>query len=295
VKITASLVKELRETTGAGMMDCKKALTATDGDMQKAIDWLREKGIAKAAKKAGRIAAEGLTRVLADGNKAVIVEVNTETDFVAINETFLALLDKTAETLLASNAKNVEEASKLLVDGITLADAFTNATATIGEKISLRRFELVEKASTDAFGLYMHNKGKISALVVLEGTNDETLAKQFAMQLSAMKPQFINKDEMPTELVEHERQIIIKNMENDASLAGKPEKVINGIVSGRLSKVLQDYCLDDQVFIIDGKVKCKEILKQHNAKCVKMIRYEAGEGIEKKVEDFADEVAKIVA
>jgi len=290
MKITASMVKELRDATAAGMMDCKKALTETDGDMAKAIDWLREKGIAKAAKKAGRIAAEGLSRVLVDGNKAVIVEVNSETDFVAKNTQFLELMDKVATTLLNSGVTTLEDALKVNVDGNTLELLLVNATATIGEKISLRRFEVVEKSDSDVFGSYMHQGGRISALVTLtEGASAE-FGKQMAMQVASMNPTYLDRSTVPAEIIAHEKSIITKNMEADESLAGKPEKVLVGIVEGRLSKSLQDMCLLDQVYFLDGKAKCAKVIKENNTSVVNFVRYEVGEGIEKKSEDFAAEV-----
>ena len=201
--ITAVQVKELREKTGAGMLDCKNALNATDGDMEKAIDWLREKGIAKSVKKASRIAAEGLSKVLVEGNKGCLVEVNSETDFVAKNEQFLKLVDTACKTILASNATTNEEALALPVDGKTLNDLFIDATATIGEKIVLRRFALVEKSDSEIFGSYIHMGGKISCLVVLEG-GDEALAKDMAMQIASMSPTYVSSADMPQDVVEHE-------------------------------------------------------------------------------------------
>lgn len=292
--ITAALVKQLREVTGAGMMDCKKALTETNGDMEKAVDWLREKGIAKAAKKAGRIAAEGLSRVLVNGNKAVLVEVNSETDFVAKNEQFLALLDKVTTTILNSNAKTLEEALALEVDGSNLDALLVNATATIGEKITLRRFELIEKDTNDTFGAYIHMGGKISSLVVLEGTTSEEVAKDMAMQVASMSPQFVSRDYMPSDFIEHERGIQLEIAKNDPANAGKPEGIIERMVEGRLSKSLQDISLVDQPYFKDNDLKCGQFLKNNNTAVKSFVRYAVGEGIEKKEENFADEVASIV-
>lgn len=292
--ITAALVKELREQTGAGMMDCKKALTECNGDMAKAVDWLREKGIAKAAKKAGRIAAEGLSRVYVEGNKACLVEINSETDFVAKNEQFLTLLDTITKTILASDVKTLEEANALIANGETVESMLVNATATIGEKITLRRFELVTKTDNETFGSYMHMGGKISALVVLDGQVSSEIGKDMAMQVASMSPQFVSRDHMPKDFVDHERTIQMEIMKNDESLANKPEKVLAGIVEGRLSKTLQDICLVDQVFFKNPDFKCGQFLKDNNTSCKSFVRYAVGEGIEKREENFADEVASIV-
>lgn len=292
--ITASMVKELREKTGAGMLDCKNALQECAGDMDNAIDWLRQKGIAKSVKKQGRIAAEGLTRVMAEGNKAVVVEINSETDFVAKNEAFLELLDKVTNTILHSNAKTNDEALALPVDGITLHDLFVNATATIGEKIVLRRFTLIEKEEADNFGLYMHMGGKISALSVVRG-GDEEVAKDIAMQVASMAPTYISADYMPSEVVEHERAIQEEFAKNDTSLANKPDFVIANIIKGRISKSLQDMSLVDQIYFKDQSIKVAAYLKQHNAEVVNFVRYLVGEGIEKRQDDFAEEVAKQMA
>ena len=288
--ITAKDVKELRELTGAGMMDCKKALTECDGDIQKASQWLREKGIAKAAKKAGRIAAEGLTRVAVDGNTAVVFEVNSETDFVAKNEQFLELLTKIEKLLLTNKPATVEEALAATLDGVTLETLVADATATIGEKISFRRFEVVEKTDNDAFGAYVHMGGKISALSVLTGTTNAEVAKDVAMQVASMNPQYVSRDVMPQEAVEAERNVLIENIKNDANLSSKPEKVIKGIVEGRLSKALQEICLVDQLFFKDQDQKVGQYVKAHNAAVSTFVRYAVGEGIEKRQDNFAEEV-----
>ena len=290
--VTASQVKDLRERTGAGMMDCKKALTECDGDMEKAIDWLREKGIAKAAKKESRIAAEGLSKVLVKDNKAVIVEINTETDFVAKNEQFLKLLDTCAEVILANEPKDVTEALAISVDGKTLNDLFIEAVSTIGEKITLRRFDILTKNDQDIFGAYMHNKGAISVALVLNDSSDAELAKHMAMQVASMAPTYVSKDEMPSEVIEHERSIQTEILKNDEKLASKPEKVLQGIVEGRVSKALQDMCLADQIYFLDGDKKCSEVLKEHKTSVKCFVRYMVGEGLEKREENFADEVAK---
>ncbi len=287
--ITAAMVKELRERTGAGMMDCKKALQETDGDMEKAAEWLREKGIAKAAKKSGRIAAEGLTRVATDGDIAVIFEVNSETDFVAKNEQFTELLDKIQGILLSNKPSDMDSALALVTEGDSLETLIANATATIGERISLRRFEVIEKASDDVFGAYMHMGGKISALTVLKGGNDE-VAKDIAMQVASMSPQYISRDHMPQEFIDKERQIQTEILNNDESLKSKPENVLKGIVEGRLSKSLQDVSLIDQIYFKDPNLKVAQFLKENGAEVVTFVRYAVGEGIEKREENFAEEV-----
>ena len=289
--ITAAQVKELRELTGAGMMDCKKALTECEGDIKKAIDWLREKGIAKAAKKEGRIAAEGLAKILIEGNKAVVLEVNSETDFVAKNDRFLALLDEAAKTIFNSNAKTVEEALALPTAEGTLNDSFIGAVAIIGEKITLRRFEIVEKSDDELFGSYTHQGGRIVAVTVVKGTADAQVAKNMAMQVASMNPTYVSRNEMPQEVVAHEREVQEGIMANDESLANKPEKVKAGIIEGRVSKSLQDMCLVDQEYFLDSNLKCGQYLKENNAEVVKFVKYIVGEGIEKKQDDFAAEVA----
>lgn len=289
--ITAAQVKELRELTGAGMMDCKKALTECEGDTKKSIDWLREKGIAKAAKKEGRIAAEGLAKILIEGNKAVVLEVNSETDFVAKNDRFLALLDEAAKTIFNSNAKTVEEALALPTAEGTLNDSFIGAVAVIGEKITLRRFEIVEKSDDELFGSYTHQGGRIVAVTVVKGTADAQVAKNMAMQVASMNPTYVSRNEMPQDVVAHEREVQEGIMANDPSLANKPEKVKAGIIEGRVSKSLQDMCLVDQEYFLDSNLKCGQYLKENNAEVVKFVKYIVGEGIEKKQDDFAAEVA----
>ena len=289
--ITAAQVKELRELTGAGMMDCKKALTECEADIKKAIDWLREKGIAKAAKKEGRIAAEGLAKILIEGNKAVVLEVNSETDFVAKNDRFLALLDEAAKTIFNSNAKTVEEALALPTAEGTLNDSFIAAVAIIGEKITLRRFEIVEKSDDELFGSYTHQGGRIVAVTVVKGTADAQVAKNMAMQVASMNPTYVSRNEMPQDVVAHEREVQEGIMANDESLANKPEKVKAGIIEGRVSKALQDMCLVDQEYFLDSNLKCGQYLKENNAEVVKFVKYIVGEGIEKKQDDFAAEVA----
>lgn len=287
--ITAQDVKVLREKTGAGMMDCKKALTECDGDIEKASEWLREKGIAKVAKKAGRIAAEGATRVAVDGNTAVVYEVNSETDFVAKNDQFLALMDSIQNLLLTNKPATLEEALAATVDGKSLEQLVTDATATIGEKITFRRFEVVEKEDGDAFGAYVHMGGKISALAVLSGA-DETVAKDVAMQVASMNPQFVSRENMPAEFIENERHVQLEILKNDPKLSSKPENVLKGIVEGRLTKSLQEICLVDQVYFKEPDLKVGQYVKNHNGNVKSFVRFAVGEGIEKRQENFAEEV-----
>lgn len=288
--VTAKDVKELREKTGAGMMDCKKALTECEGNMEAAIDWLREKGIAKAAKKSDRIAAEGLTRVAVDGNKAVIFEVNSETDFVAKNEQFLALLEDIKAALFAAAPATLEEALAAPMKDSTVAEQLTSATATIGEKITLRRFEIVEKADDETFGSYMHMGGNISALVVLKGNVEEQFSKEIAMQIASMAPKYITRSDMPAEVVEHERKVQTEIVKNDEKLANKPEKVLAGIIEGKISKNLKDLCLVEQEFFLNPDVKVGQHLKENKTDVAKFVRYAVGEGIEKREDNFIEEV-----
>ena len=285
--ITANMVKELREATGAGMLDCKKALTDTNGNMEEAITWLREKGISKAAKKQTRIAAEGLAKAKVEGNKAVIVEVNSETDFVAKNPEFTGLVDLIATAILSSNVKTVEEVMKLEVEGNTIENIIIDKTATIGEKLSFRRFELVEKEDNQVFGTYSHMGGKIVTLAVLEGT-DEEVAKDVAMQIAAMRPLYLDKDSVPTERVEKEREILTEQAENEGLDANKLPMIVNG----RLNKFYEEVCLLDQGFVKENKMKVSKYVESKNMKVLSFVRYEVGEGMEKREENFADEVAK---
>jgi len=288
--ISASQVKELRDKTGAGMMDCKKALEETNGDLNLAVDWLREKGIAKAAKKAGRIAAEGLTRIKSEGNRSVVVEINSETDFVAKNEQFLSLLDDVCTTILANNPTTVEEALALACGSTTLGSLVIDATATIGEKITLRRFEVVEKKEDEVFGTYMHMGGKISVIVKVKTSADADVAKDMAMQVASMSPSFISRTHMPSEFIEHERKIQTEIIKNDETLANKPEKVLSGILEGRLSKSLQETSLVDQIYFKNQDLKVSNVLTTAKTEVTYFVRYAVGEGIEKKEDNFVDEV-----
>ena len=288
--ITAYQVKELREKTGAGMMDCKKALTECDGDMAKAVDWLREKGISKAAKKEGRIAAEGLTRVATKGNTGILFEVNSETDFVAKNEQFLHLLDVIQNAILDTKAADVDAVLTTSTPEGTIADLITNATATIGEKITFRRVSVVEKADDEFFGSYMHMGGKISALAVLKGETNETVAKNIAMQVASMAPTYVSQSDIPGDVVEHERELQLQMMKADPKMAGKPEKVLQGILKGKVDKHFKDQCLLDQEFFLDPKMKVANFLKDNKVELVSFVRFQTGEGIEKREENFAEEV-----
>ena len=285
--ITASMVKELRELTGAGMLDCKKALTETNGNMEEAVTWLREKGISKAAKKQTRIAAEGLALAKVEGNKAVIVEVNSETDFVAKNPEFTGLVNDIATAILGSNVSTVEEANKLEVNGTSIENMIVEKTATIGEKLSFRRFELVEKQDNQVFGTYSHMGGKIVTLAVLEGTDAE-VAKDVAMQIAAMRPLYLDKDSVPSERVEKERAILTEQAENEGLDANKLPMIVNG----RLNKFYEEVCLLDQGFVKENKMKVSKYVESKGMKVLSFVRYEVGEGMEKREENFADEVAK---
>ena len=285
--ITANMVKELREQTGAGMLDCKKALTETNGNMEEAVTWLREKGISKAAKKQTRIAAEGLALAKVEGNKAVIVEVNSETDFVAKNPEFTGLVNDIATAILGSNVSTVEEANKLEVNGTSIENMIVDKTATIGEKLSFRRFELVEKQDNQVFGTYSHMGGKIVTLAVLEGTDAE-VAKDVAMQIAAVRPQYLDKDSVPSEREEKERAILTEQAENEGLDANKLPMIVNG----RLNKFYEEVCLLDQGFVKENKMKVSKYVGSKGMKVLSFVRYEVGEGMEKREENFADEVAK---
>ena len=277
--ITAALVKELRDRTSAGMMDCKKALEECEGDMEKAALWLREKGIAKAQTKADRTSAEGLTKVVTDGNRAVLIEVNSETDFVAKNDQFTSLLDMISSAILASDVKSGDLVNDLKVGNETIGELVVNATATIGENIQFRRFEVLEKTSEQIFGAYMHMGGKISSLAILEHANEE-VAKDIAMQVASMNPQFISRDDMDDAYIQQERSVQKEVALNDETLKDKPEKVLEGIVEGRLSKMLKDISLVDQDYFRDGDLTVGKYLDQHSAKVIHFVRYVVGEGIE---------------
>lgn len=284
--MNASLIKELRDISGAGMMDCKKALEENNNDVQKATEWLREKGIAKAAKKAGRIAAEGLSTVMVEGNKAVILEINCETDFVAKNEKFQKFMNDVAKTILNSNAKTNEEALALPCEEGTLNDYVTNMTATIGEKISFRRFTLLEKQDNQNFGAYIHMGGKISVLTLLEGASEQ-VAKDVSMHAAAMRPEYVTKEQVPAEQVEHEKKILTEQ----AIAEGKPANIAEKMVMGRINKFYKEICLEEQEFVKDNSVTVGKYVSNNGGKIVDVIRYEVGEGLEKRQDNFAEEVA----
>lgn len=284
--ISASMVKELREATGAGMLDCKKALEASNGNMEDAITWLREKGISKAAKKASRIAAEGLAVSKIEGNKAVIVEVNSETDFVAKNEEFKNLVNIIADTLLSNDVESVEDALKLEHDGNTLEELIIEKTSTIGEKLSFRRFEKIVKEDDEVFGTYSHMGGKIVSLCVL--SKDEELAKDIAMQIAAMRPLYLNREMVPAEVLDKERNILKEQAENE----GLDPNKIDMIVNGRINKYYEEVCLVDQGFIKENKMKVNKYVESKGSEIKSFVRYEVGEGMEKREENFADEVMK---
>ena len=306
--VTAKMVKELREMTGAGMMDCKKALTATDGDMDKAVEFLREKGLATAQKKAGRIAAEGIVmlKVAEDGKKAVAVEVNAETDFVAKNEKFQTYVSQVAEQALNTEAADVDaflEEAWTFGESATVKEELAHQIATIGENMNIRRFAQV-KEDNGFVASYTHMGGKIGVLVDVETdvVNDavKEMAKNVAMQIAALKPQYTNRSEVSEDYIAHEKEILMAQIMNDPKESQKPEKVIQGMINGRINKELKEICLLDQVYVKaeDGKQTVEkyvaEVAKANGAKItVKgFVRYETGEGLEKKEENFAEEVAK---
>ena len=284
--ISAQLVKELREKTGAGMMDCKKALVQTDGDIDAAIDFLREKGLAAAGKKADRIAAEGTTFILENGNEAILIEVNAETDFVAKNVQFQELVSSLAEQLLAAKPASVEAALELEKDGVKIADQISTATATIGEKLSLRRFEVKTKTDADAFGAYLHMGGRIGVLAVLEGSTEAAAAKDVAMHIAAINPTYVSRDEVSADEVERERKVLTEQALNE----GKPENIVAKMVEGRLSKYFEDVCLLDQAFVKNSDQKVRDFVKSLGGTVTSFTRYAVGEGIEKREDNFAEEV-----
>lgn len=284
--ITAKMVKELREKTGAGMMDCKKALEETNGDIEKAIDYLREKGMAKAAKKADRIAAEGLTHIEVDGNTAVLLEVNCETDFVTKNDLFKELLVKIGKVLVDKKPKTVEEALKLKADDDTLETVINSAISTIGEKISLRRFAVLEKTDNDVFGTYLHMGGRIGVVAVLENTNDSELGKDIAMHVAAINPSYVTRDDVPEDEVNREREVLKQQALNE----GKPEHIVEKMVEGRLGKFFEQIVLLEQEFVKDPDFKVKKYVENNGANVKSFVRYEVGEGMEKREENFAEEV-----
>ncbi|MGN4126173.1 translation elongation factor Ts [Lysinibacillus sphaericus] len=285
--ITAQLVKELREKTGAGMMDCKKALVQTEGDLDAAIDFLREKGLSSAAKKADRIAAEGTTYILEQGNEAIILEVNAETDFVAKNDKFQVLVSSLAEQLLTAKPASVEAALELAnAEGVKIADQISTAVATIGEKITLRRYEIKTKTDADAFGSYLHMGGRIGVLVALEGSTDASAAKDVAMHIAAINPTYVSREEVSAEEVERERKVLTEQALNE----GKPENIVAKMVEGRLGKYFEDVCLLDQSFVKNSDQKVRDFVASTGGNVTGFVRYAVGEGIEKREDNFAEEV-----
>lgn len=283
---SASDVKELREKTGAGMLDCKKALQESEGNMEKAIDWLREKGISKAAKKESRIAAEGLSEILVDGNKAVILEINSETDFVAKNAEFTSFVSLLAKVVLENCPKTMEEAMELPMGDGTVNSSLINLIAKIGEKISFRRFEIVEKNDNQVFGVYNHqNLGKINVITVLDGDNSE-IARDVAMHVAAMNPGYLSRSDVPEDVINHEKDVIKKQ----AIEEGKPAEIAEKMVNGRINKFYKEVCLLEQSFIKDPDLDVAGYAKANNMAVVKFVRFEVGEGMEKRNDDFASEV-----
>ena len=276
--IDAKSVAELRSKTGAGMMDCKKALTESNGD-------LGEKGIAKAAKKESRIAAEGLANIFTSDNKAVILEVNSETDFVSKNAEFTDMIKEIGEAVLKSDAKTLEETLLLPSSEGTIADLIVAKTSKIGEKLSLRRLEVVEKTDTQNFGAYLHMGGKIAVLTLLEGANSD-VAKDVAMQAAAMRPEYLKEEDIDAERIERERKVFTEQAINE----GKPADIAAKMVEGRLKKFFKEICLLDEPFIKDGDIDVKTYVKNNGGEVLKMVRYEVGEGMEHRSDNFAEEV-----
>jgi elongation factor Ts len=290
--VTASMVKELRDMTGAGMLDCKKALVENDGNIEKAVDFLREKGLSKAAKKAGRIAAEGLVKVLIEGNKGTVVEVNSETDFVAKNEDFVNFVADVAEKANKMESNDVEAFLNSDWDGKTVSEVLTSKIAVIGENLSIRRFENV--TSEGVLESYIHGGGKIGVLIeILNADNNDAVkeaAKNIAMQVAALNPKFISREDVDSEYIEHERSIL----KEQALQEGKPANIVDKMVEGRVQKLYKEVCLLEQAYVKDGDLTVKAYLESvaSGATLGKVVRFETGEGIEKKEENFADEVAK---
>ena len=283
----ASDVKKKKKKTGAGMMDCKKALEACEGNQEKAIDWLREKGIAKAAKKESRIAAEGLCQIKTDGNTAVIVEVNSETDFVAKNKEFTDFVDYLVNQILKNNVKTVDDVLNIKDGSETVGDKLVALTAKIGEKLSFRRFEKITKTDDEVFGTYKHMGGKIGTVVVVKGANED-VSKDVAMQAAAMNPVALTRDGVPQEMVEKERHFITEEVKQQSE--GKPEAVIEKMVTGKLEKFFKEVVLVEQAFIKENKLSVKKYVSDNGGEITNMVRFAVGEGIEKRQENFAEEV-----
>jgi len=287
--ISANLVKELREKSGAGMLDCKKALEATNGNIDEAINWLREKGISKAAKKADRIAAEGLAAILEKGNTACIVEVNSETDFVAKNKEFTDMVDAILNAIIDNDVENgnIDAALALPCSEGTVNDLIVSKTAKIGEKLSFRRFTKITKEDNESFGAYIHMGGKIAVLTLLENASEE-VAKDVSMHTAAMRPAYVKKEEVPTDVLDKEREVLKSQAVNE----GKSEEIAEKMVEGRIRKYYEEVCLEEQAFIKDGNVKVGAYVASNGGTIKTVVRYEVGEGMEKREENFAEEVAK---
>ena len=285
-QISAQLVKQLRDMTGVGMMDAKKALVQTEGDIDAAVDYLRENGLAKAAKKADRIAAEGITNVLVDGNVAVVLEVNAETDFVAKNDKFQALVAKLSEVILANKPANLEAALEIVTPEGKVSDVIAEATTVIGEKISLRRFEIVEKSDADAFGAYLHMGGRIGVLTVLECSTDADAAKDIAMHVAAINPKYVDRSEVSADELEHEKKVLTEQALNE----GKPANIVEKMIAGRLNKFLAEISLNDQPFVKDPDTTVSKFAASKGGSVKLFHRYEVGEGLEKRVDNFVEEV-----
>lgn len=281
------MVKELRERTGVGMMDAKRALVEVEGKMEEAIDLLREKGMAKAGKKNDRIAAEGLANVYVNGNTAAIVEVNSETDFVAKNEKFQDLVKNIAKLVAENKPADMEEALKIKTETGTIDSDVIEATQVIGEKISFRRFEILEKDDNAAFGGYLHMGGRIAVLTVIDGTTDEVVAKDVAMHVAAINPRYVSKDQVSQEELDHEKKVLTEQALNE----GKPENIVEKMVIGRMNKFLAEICLVDQPFVKDPDMTVEKFVASKGGTVKEFVRFEVGEGMEKREENFADEVA----
>lgn len=283
--ISASLVKELREKSGAGMLDCKKALEAVNGNLEEAMDWLRKKGISKAEKKQDRIAAEGTSAIKIEGNNAVIIEVNAETDFVAKNDEFKELVNTILDTILKSDVKEMEDALQLETKEGTIEEYIIAKTAKIGEKLSFRRFAKVTKKDSEEFGSYLHMGGKIAVLTILEGASEE-IAKDVAMHAAAMRPKYVRRQEVPTEEIEREKSVL----KEQAIAEGKNPDIAEKMVEGRVNKFYKEICLLEQPFVKDGDITVEKYIQNNKGTMNTMIRYEVGEGIEKRQDNFAEEV-----
>ena len=285
--ITAKLVKELRDMTGVGMMDAKKALVEVEGDIDKAVDFLREKGLAKAAKKADRIAAEGVTATYVDGNTAALIELNSETDFVAKNDKFQALVATVVKAIAEAKPATMEEALAVKVGDKTIEELILEGTTVIGEKLSLRRFEVLSKADGDAFGEYLHMGGRIGVLTVIEGSDDSVAAKDVAMHVAAINPRYVSREDVSEEDYKHEEKIQTEISLNE----GKPANIVEKMIKGRMNKYLAEISLTEQAFVKNPDQTVAEFVASKGGKVKTFVRYEVGEGMEKRQDNFADEVA----